>query len=44
MGLVFGYVYSKVKRVMPLVVAHALLDIAGFVGYSLVGPAIGIGS
>jgi membrane protease YdiL (CAAX protease family) len=44
MGLVFGYVYTKVKRVMPLVVAHALLDIAGFVGYSLVGPAIGIGT
>jgi hypothetical protein len=28
---------------MPLVVAHALLDIAGFVGYALFGSAIGIG-
>jgi uncharacterized protein len=44
MGLVFGYAYTKVKRVMPLVVAHALLDIAGFVGYSLAGSAIGIGN
>jgi len=44
MGLVFGYVYTKVKRVMPLVIAHALLDIAGFVGYALLGPAIGIGT
>lgn len=44
MGLIFGYAYLKTKRVMPLVVAHALLDIAGFVGYALFGPAIGIGS
>jgi membrane protease YdiL (CAAX protease family) len=44
MGVVFGYVYSKKGRVMPLVVAHALLDIAGFVGYALVGTAIGLGS
>jgi membrane protease YdiL (CAAX protease family) len=44
MGVVFGYVYSKKGRVMPLVIAHALLDIAGFVGYALVGTAIGLGS
>jgi membrane protease YdiL (CAAX protease family) len=43
MGLVFGYAYTRTKRVMPLVVAHALLDIAGFVGYALFGSAIGIG-
>ncbi len=43
MGLVFGYAYTRTKRVMPLVIAHALLDIAGFVGYALFGSAIGIG-
>ena len=44
MGVVFGYVYSRKGRVMPLVIAHALLDTAGFVGYALVGTAIGLGS
>ena len=43
MGLLFGYAYTKTKRVMPLVIAHALVDIAGFVGFALFGPAIGIG-
>lgn len=44
MGLIFGYAYTRTRRVMPLVVAHALLDIAGFVGFALFGPAIGIGN
>ncbi|MHA7294566.1 CPBP family intramembrane glutamic endopeptidase [Arthrobacter sp. HLT1-21] len=44
MGVVFGYAYTKTKRVMPLVIAHAVLDIAGFVGFALFGPAIGIGA
>ncbi|NKX53399.1 CPBP family intramembrane glutamic endopeptidase [Arthrobacter mobilis] len=44
MGLLFGYVYTRTRRVMPLVVAHALLDTAGFVGYALFGPAIGLGT
>lgn len=44
MGIVFGYVYSKRGRVMPLVIAHAFLDIAGFVGYALLGPLIGLGT
>ncbi|MFZ3451649.1 CPBP family intramembrane glutamic endopeptidase [Arthrobacter sp. 7Tela_A1] len=43
MGLLFGYAYYKTKRVMPLVIAHALIDIAGFVGFALFGSAIGIG-
>ncbi len=38
MGLVFGLVYLKVKRVGPLVVAHFLLDLVSFVGYALVAP------
>ncbi|CEA07579.1 CAAX amino terminal protease self-immunity [Arthrobacter saudimassiliensis] len=43
MGLLFGAVYWKTRRVMPLVAAHAILDTAGFVGFALFGPAIGIG-
>ncbi|RUQ99229.1 CPBP family intramembrane glutamic endopeptidase [Labedella endophytica] len=35
MGLVFGWCYLRWGRVMPLVIAHALLDIASFVGYPL---------
>lgn len=38
MGLVFGLVYLRTKRVMPLVVCHTLLDIAAFVGYALLAP------
>ena len=30
MGLIFGWLYTKTKRVMPLVIAHSLLDIAAF--------------
>ncbi|MGP5072036.1 CPBP family intramembrane glutamic endopeptidase [Arthrobacter rhombi] len=44
MGVVFGWIYTRTGRVMPLVIAHALLDIAGFVGYSLIGSAIGLGT
>jgi membrane protease YdiL (CAAX protease family) len=34
MGLVFGYLYQRWGRVMPLVVAHFVLDAAIFVGYA----------
>lgn len=43
MGLVFGWIYSRTRRVMPLVIAHALLDIVAFVGFSLFGKAVGLG-
>jgi len=33
MGLVFGYWFSRTKRVMPLVIAHTILDVISFVGY-----------
>jgi membrane protease YdiL (CAAX protease family) len=36
MGLVFAEYYRRRRRVMPLVVAHALLDIVAFVGYALI--------
>lgn len=35
MGLVFGWVYHRYGRVMPLIIAHWLLDIVSFVGYPL---------
>lgn len=35
MGVVFSLFYLRTRRVMPLVVAHALLDIVAFVGYAL---------
>ena len=35
MGLVFGWLYTRTKRVGPLVVAHTVLDVVAFVGYAL---------
>ena len=35
MGVVFGWCYQRWGRVMPLVVAHAIIDIVSFVGYPL---------
>ena len=33
MGLVFGYWFTRTKRVLPLVIAHTILDVISFVGY-----------
>lgn len=41
MGVILGLIYLRCKRVMPLVVTHTLLDIAAFVGYSLLAPHVG---
>jgi len=41
MGVVFGLVYLRWKRVAPLVVAHTLLDVVAFVGYALLAPQVG---
>ena len=41
MGVIFGLIYLRWKRVGPLMVAHTLLDIAAFVGYALVAPSAG---
>ncbi|NGM15010.1 CPBP family intramembrane glutamic endopeptidase [Verrucosispora sioxanthis] len=35
MGVVFSLFYLHTRRVMPLIVAHALLDIVAFLGYAL---------
>ncbi|WCC80977.1 CPBP family intramembrane metalloprotease [Cutibacterium equinum] len=34
MGLFLGWVFSKRSRLLPLVVAHSLLDIVSFIGYA----------
>ncbi|BFU47853.1 CPBP family intramembrane glutamic endopeptidase [Krasilnikovia sp. MM14-A1004] len=39
MGVVFALFFVRFKRVMPLIVAHSILDIAAFVGYSLLPPS-----
>jgi membrane protease YdiL (CAAX protease family) len=40
MGVIFGLIYLRWKRVGPLVVAHTLLDVAAFVGYALIAPHV----
>jgi len=42
MGLVFGYWFQRTGRVMPLVVAHTLLDVVSFVGYLLLADELGL--
>ena len=39
MGLLFAEYYRRRRRVLPLVVAHMLLDVVAFVGYALVPAA-----
>jgi membrane protease YdiL (CAAX protease family) len=40
MGVIFGLIYLRWKRVGPLIIAHTLLDITAFVGYALVAPHV----
>ncbi|MGQ7295750.1 CPBP family intramembrane glutamic endopeptidase [Quadrisphaera sp. KR29] len=42
MGVVFALVYWRTRRVMPLVVAHALLDVVAFVGYQYLAGPLGL--
>jgi membrane protease YdiL (CAAX protease family) len=35
MGLIFGRLWQRTNRLWPLVVAHTVLDVVAFVGYSL---------
>jgi membrane protease YdiL (CAAX protease family) len=36
MGLVFAYLFFRVKRVAPLVIAHTVMNTAVFIGFPLV--------
>ncbi|MVA77007.1 CPBP family intramembrane metalloprotease [Auraticoccus sp. F435] len=40
MGLLLGLVFLRWRRVWPLVVAHSLLDVGAFVGYTLLAPLV----
>ncbi|MDR1634368.1 MAG: CPBP family intramembrane metalloprotease [Bifidobacteriaceae bacterium] len=39
MGLVFAWFYRRTGRVMPLVVAHTVIDVVAFIGPSLLDPS-----
>jgi len=43
MGLVFGWVYQRTGRLLPLVIAHALLDVVAFLGYLWFANDLGLG-
>ena len=40
MGLVFGYVWLRTRRLWPLIIAHGLIDAVAFVGYTLVAEHV----
>jgi membrane protease YdiL (CAAX protease family) len=40
MGLLFGWLFRRWGRVMPMIVAHALIDIVAFIGYALLAGRV----
>jgi uncharacterized protein len=40
MGLIFGWWFQRTGRVLPLVIAHSLLDAFSFVGYIYLAPHV----
>ncbi len=40
MGVIFGVIYLRWKRVGPIVVAHSILDVAAFIGYAVLAPRV----
>jgi uncharacterized protein len=40
MGVVFALFFVRCRRVMPLIVAHSILDITAFVGYTLLPKSL----
>jgi membrane protease YdiL (CAAX protease family) len=42
MGVVFALFFVRTRRLLPLIVAHTLLDVVAFVGYALFGEALGL--
>lgn len=42
MGVIFAEWFRRGGRVMPLIVAHTILDVVSFVGYDLFGSALGL--
>lgn len=39
-GLMLGWLYQRTKRLWPLVIAHTLIDVVAFVGYSLLAGVV----
>ena len=37
MGLIFGWIYTRTRRVLPFVIAHFIIDAVIFVGYPVGG-------
>jgi uncharacterized protein len=40
MGVIFAFFYLRTRRVLPLVIAHTLLDVVAFIGYTLLRDEI----
>jgi membrane protease YdiL (CAAX protease family) len=40
MGVLFGRLYQRWGRTMPLIIAHALIDIVAFIGYALLAGKV----
>lgn len=40
MGAIFSVFFLRTRRVLPLVIAHALIDVVAFVGYTLLGDRL----
>jgi membrane protease YdiL (CAAX protease family) len=40
MGLLFGWWFTRTKRVLPLLIAHFIIDTVSFVGYVYLSPHI----
>jgi membrane protease YdiL (CAAX protease family) len=40
MGVIFGYLYTRMRRLLPLIVAHTILDVVSFVGYTLLADKL----
>ncbi len=40
MGLIFGWWFTRTKRVLPLLIAHFIIDTVSFVGYVYLSPHI----
>ena len=40
MGLLFGWLFKRWGRVMPMIIAHALIDSVAFIGYALLAGKV----
>ncbi|MBK6762946.1 MAG: CPBP family intramembrane metalloprotease [Micrococcales bacterium] len=41
MGLLFGWLFKRWGRVMPMIIAHALIDAVAFIGYAVLAGRVG---